>query len=84
MLKLSDEHKKLIRNSQLKVLKFKKLAPSLDLNETSSEERDKDMHEIYAKRMFDKNKRMQDGQLSNNGSFSARSARSYRSRQLSE
>ena len=45
------------------MLKFSKLAPEIDLNDTSSDEKNKPMHELNAKHMFDKKTRMNDGKL---------------------
>ena len=56
------------------MLKFSKLAPEITLDETSSDEKNKEVHELNAKHMFDKKTRMTDGKLQSiNGSFSARS-----------
>ena len=56
------------------MLKFSKLAPEIDLNETASDEKNKGLHELNAKHMFDKKTRMNDRKLQSiNGSLSARS-----------
>ena len=68
MIELNDFHKKLIENSKTKVLKFSQLAPDLSLSETSSEDDKKEIHEIEAKFMFDKHRRVRVGSASMNGS----------------
>ena len=68
MIELNDFHKKLIENSKTKVLKFSQLAPDLSLSDTSSEDEKKEIHEIEAKFMFDKHRRVRVGSASMNGS----------------
>ena len=68
MIELNDFHKKLIENSKTKVLKFSRLAPDLSLSEISSEDDKKEIHEIEAKFMFDKHRRVRVGSASMNGS----------------
>ena len=72
MWDLNDFHKRLIENSKTKVLKFSQLAPDISLSETSSEDEKKEIHEIEAKFMFDKHRRVRVGSASvdgSNGSF---------------
>ena len=77
MLKFTDYHKQLLKNSKLKVLKFAQLAPEDKLDDTSSDEKDKEIHELEAKYMFDKHRRTSVGgsqkSSKNDGSFSSRS-----------
>ena len=64
MIELNDFHKRLIQNSKMKVLKFSKLVPDISLSETSSEDDKKEIHEIEAKFMFDKHRRVRVGSTS--------------------
>ena len=73
MLNFTENHKKLIKNSQLKVLKFSQLAPEVKLDDTSSEEGATPIHEYEATVIFDKHRRTFVGNSSQISSFSARS-----------
>ena len=77
MLKFTDYHKQLLKNSKLKVLKFAQLAPEDKLDDTSSDDNNKEPHELEAKYMFDKHRRTSVGggsqKSSRNGSYSSRS-----------
>ena len=72
MLKFTDYHKTLLNNSKLKVLKFSKLAPEDKLDDTSSDDNKKEIHEFEAKYIFDKHRKTSIGG-SQNGSYSSRS-----------
>ena len=75
MLKYTDEHRQLIKNSQLKVLKFNvHREVNVRVDGASSDEEDgaTQVHELFAKDMF--SARRKGGPLSTAGSASGRSS----------
>ena len=77
MITCQDEQRKMIRNSQLKVIKFSKIAPDLNLDQSSSDHRDMEIHRKEAHTLFKPGQRRLTG-FSINGSMSYRSRGSMR------
>ena len=77
MITCQEEQKKMIKNSQLKVLKFSKIAPHLNLDQSSSDHHDMENHRREAHHLFKQGKRRFTG-FSLNGSMSYRSRGSER------